>query len=427
MPPSKRTNLYRSLSVFSAFPGTPALQRRCAEIYVAHTLPSSAKPLWHGEAYRHERIRIGYFSADFHEHATAYLMARLFELHDHTRFEVFAFSFGPDRHDEMRSRLENAFEHFLDVRALSDIEIATQARALEIDIAVDLKGHTTDSRTGNFCLPAGAVADQLPWLPRQHGGGVHRLSGCRSGCDPCRRRTPLLRKIVRLPYCYQVNDSQRQIAPHTPTRTTLRLPEDGFVFCCFNNNYKITPDVFTIWMHLLTQAPGSVLWLLEDNPAGEREICALGTSVRSPGRPADLCATATGLTEHLARQRQADLFLDTFHYNAHTTASDALWAGLPLLTFAGPTFPARVAASLLTAIGLPQLITHSPQEYADLALELAQDPQRLKTLRSTLAEQISLSPLFDSMRFTRHLETAFETVHARHQSGLPPASFSVGA
>lgn len=408
---------------FLALPASPAQQTRCASGYARHLRLTELAP----EPVRHiphPRIRVGYFSADFHNHATAWLMARLFELHDRKRFEVFAFSFGPRTGDLMQQRLRAAFEHFEDVGTRPDQDLAAHSRALGIDIAVDLKGYTTDCRPGIFAHRAAPI--QVSYLGYPGSMGVDFIDYLIADAIviPPDSEADYRERIVRMPDSYQVNDTLREVSPATPTRAALGLPENGFVFCCFNNNYKITPDVFAIWMDLLGAVEGSVLWLLADNPAAVANLRA--AAVRAGIVPQRLIfAERCRMPEHLARQRQADLFLDTFHYNAHTTASDALWVGLPVLSCAGQSFPARVASSLLHAAGLAEMITDSPTRYAALALELARDPARLRALRTRLGAQRSTLPLFDSASFTRHLESAFIRMQQTRMAGLAPAAFDV--
>ena len=402
-----------------ATPADRKTLQKAAALVVADKCPPAAHPLWMGEAYGHQRIRLGYFSADLHSHATAYLMAELFEKHDRARFEIIAFSLGPDVQDDMRPRLVKAFDQFHEVSAKSDHDIAAQARALEIDIAVDLKGLTHDCRPGIFALRPAPLQVNYLGFPGTMSAPYMDYILADAVIIPAEHFTDYSEKVVHLPHAYQPNDSQRRIAETTPPRTALGLPETGFVFCCFNNNYKITPDVFAIWMRLLAHVEDSVLWLLEDNPAFVRNLRqAAQTSGIAPERL--IFAPRILLSEHLARQRRADLFLDTFYCNAHTTASDALWSGLPLITCLGDTFAARVAASLLQAVGLPELITRNPADYETLALQLATDPTSLAAIKQRLAQNRLTLPLFDSALFTRHIEAAYTAMHQRHCQGLQP-------
>ena len=303
-------------------------------------------------------------------------MAGLFEHHDKQRFEVTAISFGPNAPSATRTRLEAAFEHFIDVRQRSDQEIAGLLRANEIDIAVDLKGFTTDCRTGVFAYRPAPIQVNYLGFPGTMGAGYMDYVLGDDIVIPPEHQRYYSEKVVCLPDSYQVNDSKRRIAAHTPRRIDVGLPEPGFVFCCFNNCYKFTPRLFDIWMRLLAKTGGSVLWLLEDNPAAMRNL-RREAAERDIDPRRLIFARRVKLDEHLARHRLADLFLDTLPCNAHTTASDALWAGLPVLTQLGDTFAGRVAASLLAAVGLPELITRSREEYEELALKLARQAAEL--------------------------------------------------
>jgi predicted O-linked N-acetylglucosamine transferase (SPINDLY family) len=365
------------------------------------------------------RLRIGYFSADFHNHATMFLMAELFERHNSSQFEIHAFSFGPDKKDEMRARLLDSVFAFHDVRLNSDAEIAALARSLGIDIAVDLKGYTTDSRPGIFSYRAAPLQVNYLGYPGTVGAPYIDYIVADSTLIPPAYQVFYSEKIVYLPGSYQVNDGSREISDKVMSRAEAGLPEDSFVFCCFNNTYKIAPEVFDIWMCLLKNVRGSVLWLLQANSSVEQNLGkeAVKRGV-DPGRL--IFANRLPLPEHLARQRLADLFLDTFNYNAHTTASDALWAGLPVLTKLGEGFASRVAGSLLNAVDLPELITSSAQEYADVALMLAEDPQKLNMLKVRLGDNLKKSTLFDSAIFTRHLEMAYVQMYRRVKEGLEP-------
>jgi len=402
--------------------GDPVDQLRAAQTWVAERCPESATPLWKGERYRHDRIRLAYLSADYHSHATSFLTAGLFEAHDKSRFETVAISFGPDDTSGMRDRLTNAFDRFVDVRHLNDHAAATAIRDMEIDIAVDLKGFTQDARPGILALrPAPLQVNYLGHPGTMGARYIDYLIADRR-IVPDGHESHYSEKIVRLPGSYQANDRKRPIAERTPARTEEGLPETGFVFCSFNIGCKITPELFDIWMRLLKTVDGSVLWLLDDNPTAvrnlKREAEARGVSAQrlvfAPRKPVE---------EHLARHRLADLFLDTLPCNAHTTASDALWAGLPVLTCTGDTFAGRVAASLLFAVGLPDLVTDSLFAYEALAMKLAGDPAALAAVKAKLAANRGSAPLFDTERFTRNLEAAFTAMWAHQQRGLPAAGF----
>jgi predicted O-linked N-acetylglucosamine transferase (SPINDLY family) len=407
-----------------ALSSSMAEQLQCARIWATHDAPASPAPLWRGERYRHAKIRLAYVSADFHAHATAALMAGVFERHDRTRFETIAISFGRDDKSEMRARVVAGFDRFIDVRDRSDAEIASLMRQMEIDIAVDLKGYTQNHRSGIFAhRPAPIQASYLGY-PGTMGASYIDYIIADPVVIPEEHLSFYTERIAYLPDTYQCNDPRRPIADQPRTRAEASLPETGFVFCCFNNNYKITPEIFELWMRLLHAVPGSILWLLEDNADATRN---LRREAEARGIPPErlVLAPRVSMAEHLARHRLADLFLDTQPYGAHTTASDALWAGLPVLTLLGPTFAARVAASLLHAVGLPELVTDSLQSYEALALHLTRDSAALAALKAKLAANRDTHPLFDTERFTRNLEAAYIAMWERSQRGEKAMNFAV--
>ena len=393
----------------------PARHLIRARRYVRDYLPA-AEPMPRVPEGRPERLRIGYFSADFHEHATMHLMVRLFERHDRARFRLHAFSYGPETGDAMRARVKVAFDVFHDVRGMGDREIADLARREGLDIAVDLKGETKDTRWGLFAhRPAPAQISYLGYPGTSGAPFMDYLVADRT-VIPEEERRHYSERLILLPGSYQANDDTRAVAAETPSRAELGLPEKGFVFCCFNNSYKISPLEFDVWMRLLERVEGSVLWLLKANPRAQSNLRK--EAQRRHVDPDRLVfAERMEPSLHLARHAQADLFLDTFRYNAHTTASDALWAGLPLVTLAGRGFAARVAASLLKACDLDELITHDRESYEHLAWELATDPARLVALRAKLAEARQTAPLFRSEEFARALERGFDEAYRRLIAG----------
>jgi predicted O-linked N-acetylglucosamine transferase (SPINDLY family) len=403
---------------FLTFSGSPKLQRRAAEIWVRETCPADDSLGAIHPRPAHSKIRVGYFSADFRNHPVSFLTAGLIETHDRSAFEVIAFSFGPDGEDDMRRRLRRAFDRFIDVRERSDRQIAELARSLELDIAIDLGGFTEGCRSRIFALRAAPL--QLSYLGYLGTMGAPYMDYlvADSIIVPPEYRQHYAEKLLYLP-SYQANDSQRHIADRCFTRDELGLPDSGFVFCCFNANYKIQPATFAGWMRILTQVPGSVLMLSTDSATAvtnlRREALRLGVD------PARLVFGARlPLPEYLARYRSADLFLDTLPYNAGTTASDALWAGLPVLTCTGESFASRVAASLLTTLELPDLITSTQAEYERRAIALATDAGRLAQVKQRLAVRRTTAVLFDTRRFARHLENGFRRIYERYQAGLPP-------
>ncbi|HEY4446283.1 MAG TPA: tetratricopeptide repeat protein [Steroidobacteraceae bacterium] len=401
-----------------------SLQRRAAEIWSDEAHRAIPVPSWIETRSRRGKIRLGYYSADFHDHASAYLMAELFESHDRARFDLVAFSFGPDKRDAMRQRLSAAFDRFLDVRTSSDREVAQVSREMDIDIAVDLKGFTQHARHGIFANRAAPVQVNYLGYPGTMGASYMDYIIADRTLIPQQSLPHYTEKVVYLPNSYQVNDRRRQIADRQFSRAELGLPAAGFVFCCFNNSYKITPQTFDSWMRILERVERSVLWLLEDNRTAannlRREAQARGVSAARL-----IFAPRMPLPEHLARHRAADLFIDTLPCNAHTTASDALWAGLPVLTRQGESFAARVAASLLNAIGLPELITTTQEQYEARAIELGASPGRSAHLRRTLSENRLTAPLFDTELFTRHIEDAYTQMYERLRAGLNPDHIKV--
>ena len=411
---------------FLASVSDPAAERTCAELFVADKYPSAAVPLWRGERYTHDRIRVAYLSADFLEHATAYLMAGLFEAHDRSRFETIAVSFGSDKNSSTRQRLIRSFDRFIDVRTQSDQAIAELVRSLEVDIAVDLKGFTQDARTGVFAKRPAPIQVNYLGYPGTMGADFIDYIIADKIVLPLDQEASYTEKIVHLPDCYQVNDSKRRIAERTPTRAEAGLPERGFVFCCFNNNFKITPPMFDVWMRLLRAIDGSVLWLLEDNPKARENLCK-EAAARDVNPVRLVFARRVKVEEHLARHRLADLFLDTLPYNAHTTASDALWAGLPIVTCSGKSFPGRVAVSLLNAVDLPELVTHTLADFEALAVKLATEPRLLDAIKEKLARNRLTAPLFDTERFRRHIEAAYTTMWEIWQRREAPRSLSIEA
>ncbi len=401
-----------------ALSGDPAVLRKSSEIW-SGAKHAAHEPPFAGPHPHKDKIRIGYFSADFHQHATAMLAADLFESHDRSRFEIIAFSFGPETGDPMRRRMKAGFDKFLDVRERGDREVASLARELQVDIAIDLKGFTQDARTGIFAMRAAPLQVNYLGYPGTMGSPYIDYLIADRVLIPAAHQARYAEKIVSLPDSYQANDRKREISNTTPGRAELGLPEKGFVFCCFNNNYKIVPAQFESWMRILRSVDDAALWLLEDSPAAAANLRREAT--RRGVDPTRLVfAPRARSPEHLARHRVADLFLDTLPFNAHTTASDALWAGLPILTRIGETFAGRVAASLLSAMGLPELIAPTRETYEALAVTLAKDPSRMEGLKRAVAHNRLVAPLFDTDRFVRHIEAAYIAMHQRRRSGLPP-------
>ena len=370
-----------------------------------------------------QKIRVGYFSADFKNHPVAFLIAELFEVHDRSQFEIYGFSLLKAA-DEMRGRLQLAFDYTIEAEGMSDIEIAQLSRRLNIDIAVDLTGFTQDARTGIFAHRAAPIQVNYLGYPGTLGADYMDYIIADRTLIPLESQSCYSEKVVYLPNSYQVNDRKRLISDREFTRQELGLPEHGFIFCCFNNNFKILPATFEGWMRILKAVEGSVLWLFQNNSWAVEN---LKKEAEKQGIAADrlVFADRLPLPEHLARHRQADLFLDTFPYNAHTTTSDAFWAGLPVLTLMGQSFPSRVAASLLNAIGLPELITNTQEEYESLAIELAMNHQKIADIKLKLASNRMTTPLFDTPLFAKNLEAAYIKMYERYQADLSPDHISI--
>ena len=395
-------------------------QLECARLWMTKACRTQQRALWQGEPYRHDRIRVAYVSADFRDHPVSQLMVGVLEHHERSLFDVTAISLGPDDNSEMRSRLMNSVEHFIDARTFNDDQVANVVRSSEVDILVDLIGFTGGARTGIFARrPAPVQVNYLGYAGTMGTPHIDYVLADRF-VIPEGKRTSYSEKVVYLPNSYMPTDSLLKISDRSPRRSEHGLPEAGFVFCSFNNVYKITPEIFGVWMRLLRAIDGSVFWLSETNETATRNLRYRAQSLGiDPARL--IFAPRLPLKEdHLARHRLADLFLDTLPYNAHTTAVDALWAGLPLLTRAGETFAGRVAASLLNAVGLPELVTTTSEIYEQTAIDLAKDPARLQSIKRKLTDIRLSSPLFNTELFTRHIEAAYTAMCQRHQSGLAP-------
>lgn len=409
---------------FLALPGTTAAeQRRCAENWVQNrcaSLMADGKRL----AYRHrqhggDRLRIGYLSADFRAHPLAWLATELMEQHDRRHFTVHAYSYGVDDGSAERRRWQQVCDHFLDIRVLSMHEAAERIHADGIDILVDLTGFTQSSRSGILSLRPTPI--QVNWLGYPGSMGAPFVDYLISDAfiTPPDQAQHYRERLMLMPDTYQPNDRQRPMAA-IPTRADCGLPADALVLCCFNQTFKITPQLFGIWMNVLRETPAGVLWLLECNQWA-RENLLREAAARGIAQQRLIFAPRAPIDQHLARHRCADLFLDTLPYNAHTTTSDALWMGLPVLTCAGDTFAGRVAGSLLHAAGIPELVTESLADYQAQALRLTAQPQRLRELRALLDNTRDSMPLFDSARFARHLERNYRAMWAAYSAG-PPAS-----
>jgi predicted O-linked N-acetylglucosamine transferase (SPINDLY family) len=410
----KSINPFKMLSICN----NPSLIKKFTETYVDEKFYSKEKikPILKNE--RNEKIRIGYFSCDFRNHAVSILIAGLFEMHNKDKFEIYGFSYGEDDESPIRQRLIRSFTKFFDVKYLSEREITKLSRNLKIDIAIDLGGLTGDSRTKIFSYRAAPLQVNYLGYPGTMGANYIDYIIADKTIIPTESQKHYTEKVVYLPHSYQVNDRNRKISDRNFTRAELELPEKGFIFCSFNNSYKILPETFEVWMRILRNLDHSVLWLLEDNAIASKNLRA---EAKKRGIDPSRLVFAARLpsADHLARHAHANLFLDTFPYNAHTTASDALWAGLPLITLQGQSFASRVAASLLSAIGLPELITKTPEEYEKLAINLAKNPQKLLEIKEKLSKNRDTAPLFDTPQFTRYLENAYLQMYEQFQADLP--------
>jgi protein O-GlcNAc transferase len=405
-------------------PASASDQLLCAEQWIGPVKPPAEAVFGHERSVARERIRLGYLSGDFHQHATAQLMAELFECHDRDRFEVFAYSYGPDDNSPMRARLNSAFDRFVDIQSLSHREAAERIRADEVDILIDLKGYTHHARPAISAYRPAPVQVNYLGYPATMGVDFIDYIIADPFVVPSSQQAFFSEKLVHLPGSYQVNDRKREVASARASRQDWGLPEGALVFCSFNNSYKISPAFFDIWMRLLRAVPGSVLWLLEANRLVKGNLRSEAEK-RGVDSSRLIFAPVVPLAEHLGRHGHADLFLDTLPCNAHTTASDALWAGLPVLTCSGDTFAGRVAGSLLTAIGMPELVTRSLEEYEQTALALARDPQRLIALRQKLAANRDSCALFDPVKLTGNIEAAYARMWQTWLSGQKPVAFSI--
>ncbi len=398
----------------------------CARTWLRHRTVVPVAREWDAAQFPGDRIRLAYLSADFHRHVTTYVMAELFERHDRDRFEIVGVSFGPDDGSAERARLIKSFDRFFDVTARTDADAANLVRDLKVNIAVDLKGHTTDARIGILAQRAAPVQASYMGYAGTTGADFIDYIIADEVVLPFDQQPFYTEKIVHLPDSYYVTDTRRLIAARRPTRAEEGLPDHAFVFCCFNNSWKINARMFDVWMRLLQAVDGSVLWLFKANDFAvanlRREAAARGVD---PDRL--VFAGRKEQADHLARIKLADLFLDTLPYNAHTTATDALWLGVPLVTCMGDTFVGRVGASVLRAAGMPELVTTNLEDYEALALKLAHERPLIEALRRRLDSQRESAPLFDTDRFRSHIEAAFTTMWETWRRGEAPRNFSVDA
>ena len=400
------------------------LQRISAETWVKEKFPlsSSLDPIKRRKSVK--KIRIGYYSADFHNHVMSYLLVNLFELHDKSAFEIYGFSFGPEKNDEMHQRIKNTFDKFINIKFESNNEIAKLSRDLNIDIAIDLMSFTQNNRFGIFVEKCAPIQINFLGYPGTSGSECIDYILADKILIPKKFEKYYSEKIIYMPDSYKLDYQTRKVSDKIFTREELGLPENGFVFCCFNQTYKITPNIFDIWMKILKQVKGSVLWLLEDNPTATNNL-KLEANKRNIDSKRIIFAKRMKMSDHLARHKVADLFIDTLPYNAHTTASDGLWVGVPFLTLAGDSFASRVGASMLNALGLPELITYSENEYKNKAIELATNPILLKTIKEKLEKNKISKPLFDAKLFTKNVESAYKKIYKRYNSNMPTENIEI--
>jgi len=398
----------------------PNLHKRVAENWIAERFPDGVRPIFK-QTKKNGKIKIAYFSADFREHPVAHLMAELFELHDRNQFEIFAFSLlATEPDDPFRQRLIGRFDHFLNVESNSGQEIAAMARDLEIDIAIDLGGHTENSKTSIFANHAAPIQVNYLGYPGTMGAQYFDYIIADRVIIPETSQSNYVEKIIYLPNTYLVDDSKRVATDRKFNRRELGLPDNAFVFCCFNNAYKFNPTQLEVWAKLLQAIEGSVLWLSENNRSFQENIKTAFLKYGIRSERIVFAGRMSNMADHLARFRVADLFLDTIPYNAHTTALDALKAGLPLITCLGNSFAGRVGASLLNSAGIPELIAKTADEYIALSIKFANDDIFRNQIKTRLAESIVSGPLFKTNLYVKYLEQAFQQIYDRHHSGLAP-------
>ena len=402
----------------------PENQKKRAETFSKLNFLQKPIPFKTSPVITKKRIRIGYFSADFKDHATMYLISKVFTLHDRDKFKIYAYSYGPQKDDNIRQNLISSVDVFDDVSQMSNKDVALLARQDEIDIAIDLKGYTQHSRSSIFAYRAAPIQINFLGYPGTMGANFIDYIIADRTIIPEKFKNYYSEEIIYMPNSYQPNNNQRPISTRNITKQEMDLPEDSFVFCSFNNNYKITKSEFDIWMNLLKRVDGSVLWLLKSNRWVEDNLKREAENRRVDSKRL-IFAKKIVIEEHLARHKLADLFLDTFNVNAHTTASDALWAGLPVVTKLGNSFVSRVAGSLLKAIGLPELVTENEKDYESLIIDLALNPDKLLKIKEKLLINRISQPLFDSEIYTRHLENAFKQAYEHHINGIMPKTIII--
>ena len=403
---------------------SPKRHQTRSEIYAKAKYPKNPLPPAVKPSKRPKRIRIGYFSTDFKEHPVAYLIAKVLEKHNRDQFDVFGYSLHGDKQSKMRKRLIESFDCFINVQDMCDRDVALQARKDGIDIAIDLNGYTQNNRAGIFAYRAAPIQINYLGYPGTLGADYMDYIVTDKCLVPSEKQKYFNEREIYLPHTYMPTDDSREFSTRILTRTDMGLPENAFVFCCFNNNYKITESEFSIWMRLLNKVDNSVLWLRQSNQLSNLNL--KNEAQKQNVEPSRIIfADRVPMDEHLTRHRLADLFVDTFNFNAHTTATEALWAGLPVVTKMGQGFAARVAGSLLNAVGLPELITQTEQDYEALILTLATNPGMLAKIKQKLEANHLTHPLFDTDLYTKHLEDAYQQAYQNYFHDNPPQSITV--
>ena len=410
----KITTPFPTLQLFDS----PLIQKISAEIWTKEKYSNKKKIKIFKKIVGNKKIRIGYYSPDFYNHAMAYLLSGLFESHDKSKFELFGFSFGPEKNDEMSKRIPKAFDKFIKIHSKNDSEVALLSNELKIDIAVDLSCFTANNRIGIFSKRCAPIQINYLGYPGTSGTDFIEYIIADKILIPKKNQKYYSEKIIYFPDTYQVRDSSQKISKKKFTRNELDLPKKGIVLCCFNQSYKITPKVFKIWIRLLKNIKGSVLWLLEDNLTATKNL-KKEAELRGVKSERIIFAKRLPLSDHLARHKVADLFIDTFPYTAHTTCSDALWSSLPVITRMGESFASRVAGSILSAIDLKELITHTEDEYEKLIYQYATNPKKLKKIKKKLEKNKVTKPLFNTKLFTKNIETAYKIIYKNYYSNLP--------
>ena len=422
-----KNNILSGKKTTSPFPtiliyDSPSLQKKAIEIFVKSEFENPKKIKL--EKIKNEKIKIGYYSSDFHNHATMYLMANLFELHDKNKFEIYAYSFGPDDGSKIRKRVMKTFDKFFDVKSKTTKEIVQHSRELNLDIAVDLKGFTNNNRFDLFIERCAPIQISYLGFPGTTSSDCIDYLIADKIVIPEENKNYYSENIIYLPNSYQVNDSNPDLSKKIFSKKDFNLPENKFIFCCFNHNFKILPDMFEIWMKILKKVKNSVIWLLIDNETAQNNLKKILVSNDiDPNRM--IFAGRLPHSEHIIRLGLADLFLDTFPCNAHTTASDALRSSLPIITIKGNSFASRVASSLLSSVGLEELITKSGKEYEELAVKIAENKNFYKEIKDKLKKNIIDMPLFNSKLFTKKLETAYIEVYKNYNENIKPETIRI--